>query len=67
MSAGAGSTAGRGGGDDGAAADGARVAERQHPELAASARLIGWRSIGSPILFTIIWTSLASSIYFSLG
>jgi len=25
------------------------------------------RSLGSPALFAIVWTSLASSIYFSLG
>ncbi|HEX4106990.1 MAG TPA: amino acid permease [Solirubrobacteraceae bacterium] len=32
-----------------------------------AARLPSSRSIGSPILFSIIWTSLASSVYFSLG
>jgi APA family basic amino acid/polyamine antiporter len=31
------------------------------------ARQIGRRSLGSPQLFAIIWTSLASAIYFSLG
>jgi len=36
-------------------------------ELAASARVIARRSIGSPILFTIVYSSLASAIYFSLG
>jgi APA family basic amino acid/polyamine antiporter len=25
------------------------------------------RSIGSPVLFTVVYTSLASAIYFSLG
>jgi basic amino acid/polyamine antiporter, APA family len=30
-------------------------------------RRIGRRSLGSPQLFAIIWTSLASAIYFSLG
>jgi len=30
-------------------------------------RVIARRSIGSPILFTVIYTSLASAIYFSLG
>jgi basic amino acid/polyamine antiporter, APA family len=36
-------------------------------ELAASARVMARRSIGSPILFTIVYSSLASAIYFSLG
>jgi basic amino acid/polyamine antiporter, APA family len=36
-------------------------------ELAASARSMAKRSIGSPILFTIVYSSLASAIYFSLG
>jgi APA family basic amino acid/polyamine antiporter len=36
-------------------------------DLAASARVIARRSIGSPILFTIVYSSLASAIYFSLG
>jgi basic amino acid/polyamine antiporter, APA family len=36
-------------------------------ELAASARVIARRSIGSPILFTIVYSSLGSAIYFSLG
>jgi basic amino acid/polyamine antiporter, APA family len=34
---------------------------------AARSRVIARRSIGSPILFTIIYSSLASAIYFSLG
>jgi len=39
-----------------------------HPsELAARSREIARRSIGSPILFTIVYSSLASAIYFSLG
>jgi APA family basic amino acid/polyamine antiporter len=41
--------------------------ERVTAELAASARVIVRRSIGSPILFTIVYSSLASAIYFSLG
>ena len=41
--------------------------ERMTAELAASARVIARRSIGSPILFTIVYSSLASAIYFSLG
>jgi APA family basic amino acid/polyamine antiporter len=36
-------------------------------ELAASARSMAKRSIGSPILFTIVYSSLASAVYFSLG
>ncbi len=36
-------------------------------ELAARSRAIARRSIGSPILFTIVYSSLASAIYFSLG
>ncbi len=45
----------------------ASAAERAAAELAASARVIARRSIGSPILFTIVYSSLASAIYFSLG
>ena len=33
----------------------------------ARSRVIARRSIGSPILFTIVYSSLASAIYFSLG
>jgi basic amino acid/polyamine antiporter, APA family len=36
-------------------------------ELAARSRVVLRRSIGSPILFSIVYTSLASAIYFSLG
>ncbi len=36
-------------------------------ELAIRSRVIARRSIGSPILFTIVYSSLASAIYFSLG
>ncbi len=36
-------------------------------ELAVRSRVIARRSIGSPILFTIVYSSLASAIYFSLG
>lgn len=59
---------------DGAAPEGAQPVvpspgppERPASELAASARVIVRRSIGSPILFTIVYSSLASAIYFSLG
>ena len=41
--------------------------ERATAELAARSRVIVKRSIGSPLLFTIVYTSLASAIYFSLG
>jgi len=43
------------------------AAERPPSELAARSRVIVKRSIGSPILFTIVYSSLASAIYFSLG
>ncbi len=43
----------------------------EHPhrtaELSARSRVIVRRSIGSPVLFTIVYSSLASAIYFSLG
>jgi basic amino acid/polyamine antiporter, APA family len=41
--------------------------ERASAELAARSRVIVKRSIGSPRLFAIVYTSLASAIYFSLG
>jgi APA family basic amino acid/polyamine antiporter len=41
--------------------------ERAASELAARSRVIAKRSIGSPILFTVVYSSLASAIYFSLG
>lgn len=46
---------------------GAAEAERASAELAARSRVIVKRSIGSPRLFAIVYTSLASAIYFSLG
>jgi APA family basic amino acid/polyamine antiporter len=42
-------------------------AARASSELAARSRVIVRRSIGSPMLFTIVYSSLASAIYFSLG
>jgi basic amino acid/polyamine antiporter, APA family len=42
-------------------------AERATAELALRSRVIVRRSIGSPRLFAIVYTSLASAIYFSLG
>jgi basic amino acid/polyamine antiporter, APA family len=41
--------------------------ERAATELAARSRVIARRSIGSPLLFSVVYTSLASAIYFSLG
>jgi basic amino acid/polyamine antiporter, APA family len=41
--------------------------EGQPSDRAARSREIARRSIGSPILFTIVYSSLASAIYFSLG
>ncbi len=35
--------------------------------LATRSRVIARRSIGSPLLYTIVYSSLASAIYFSLG
>jgi basic amino acid/polyamine antiporter, APA family len=36
-------------------------------DLGARSRVILRRSIGSPVLFTVVYSSLASAIYFSLG
>jgi basic amino acid/polyamine antiporter, APA family len=48
----------------GAAEAGVVVAEtRQHPHH----RSVGKRSLGSPALFAIVYTSVAAAIYFSLG
>ena len=52
---------------DGVAAAPHATGERAAAELAARSRVIVRRSIGSPILFTIVYSSLASAIYFSLG
>ncbi|HWX98057.1 MAG TPA: amino acid permease [Solirubrobacteraceae bacterium] len=41
--------------------------ERAAVELAARSRMVLRRSIGSPLVFSIVYTSLASAIYFSLG
>jgi APA family basic amino acid/polyamine antiporter len=45
----------------------AAAGDRAASELAARSRVIARRSIGSPILFTIVYSSVASSLYFSLG
>ena len=58
---------GAGEGHDAEAAAPAGHAERAAGELAARSRVIARRSIGSPILFTVVYSSLASAIYFSLG
>ncbi len=59
---------------DGSHPEGRRQAgERATSELAARSpvppgvRVIVRRSLGSPILFTVVYSSLASAIYFSLG
>jgi APA family basic amino acid/polyamine antiporter len=44
-----------------------QAGERAPSELAARSRVIVRRSLGSPILFTVVYSSLASAIYFSLG
>ncbi|HMD57846.1 MAG TPA: amino acid permease [Solirubrobacteraceae bacterium] len=63
---------GRVAGDGALPSEGQPGAEGQAPpaagrELAARSRVIARRSIGSPILFTIVYSSLASTLYFSLG
>jgi basic amino acid/polyamine antiporter, APA family len=45
----------------------AQEGEHAPSELATRSRVIVRRSIGSPILFTIVYSSLASAVYFSLG
>ncbi len=50
-----------------AAAHGGSEREGATAELAVRSRMILRRSIGSPILFTVVYASLASAIYFSLG
>lgn len=58
------------GGGGASGVDGERTiseTERIGADLAARSRGIARRSIGSPILFTIVYSSLASAIYFSLG
>jgi basic amino acid/polyamine antiporter, APA family len=41
--------------------------ERPAAEMATRSRVTLRHSIGSPVLFTVVYTSLASAIYFSLG
>ncbi len=61
---------------DGPSADGSGAADGSEnhlgshhlsEEISARSRVIARRSVGSPILFSIIYSSLASAIYFSLG
>ncbi len=49
------------------AGTGGAAGESEHAALTARSRVLVRRSIGSPILFTIVYSSLASAIYFSLG
>lgn len=49
------------------ATSGGQPGESEHAALTARSRVMVRRSIGSPILFTIVYSSLASAIYFSLG
>ncbi|HEY7932222.1 MAG TPA: amino acid permease [Solirubrobacteraceae bacterium] len=46
---------------------GATALSRAGSELTALSRSTLRRSLGSPVLFAIVWTPLASAIYFSLG
>lgn len=41
--------------------------ERSASGASSGGRVTVRRSLGSPILFSIVWTSLASAVYFSLG
>jgi basic amino acid/polyamine antiporter, APA family len=49
------------------AVDPATEVEHAATAIAARSRVTMRRSIGSPVLFTVVYTSLASAIYFSLG
>jgi APA family basic amino acid/polyamine antiporter len=67
---GGGSSGGGGASGDGGASEAEQAfgeVERAGSELAARSRVIARHSIGSPLLFTIVYSSLASAIYFSLG
>jgi hypothetical protein len=44
-----------------------RLEERLAVDLSARSRSTLRRSVGSPLLFAVVYTSLASAIYFSLG
>lgn len=58
--------AGRGVSDGSAQPDG-RGGRPRAAELGASARVTLRHSLGSPILFAVVYTSLASAVFFSLG
>ena len=51
----------------GQAGEGEHALAAAEHALAARSRVMVRRSIGSPMLFTIVYSSLASAIYFSLG
>jgi APA family basic amino acid/polyamine antiporter len=55
------------GGDSGDGAGDGSARERVGSELSAWSRAKLSRGIGSPILFAIVYTSLASAVFFSLG
>ncbi|MDQ3609453.1 MAG: hypothetical protein M3459_11210, partial [Actinomycetota bacterium] len=40
---------------------------RPNPPAPDQTPLLVRRTVGSPVLFSMIWTSLASAIYFALG
>ncbi len=46
---------------------GEQTGHSRAPEMAAHARVTLRHSLGSPILFAIVYTSLASAVFFSLG
>src|ERR1700676_1398016 len=56
-----------GSGEDPGKPTGFAQGERAAHELSARSRSALRRSVGSPVLFAIVYTSLASAIYFSLG
>ncbi|HUB74267.1 MAG TPA: universal stress protein [Solirubrobacteraceae bacterium] len=58
---------GTGGREDQSSELAARSPARARDGVPLGVRAIARRSIGSPILFTIVYSSLASAIYFSLG
>lgn len=54
-------------GQDGQTPHGGRTREQRSAELTAWSMAQLNRSIGSPLLFAIVYTSLASAVFFSLG
>ena len=55
------------GASPGADGSGGAAVERIGAELSARSRATLSRRLGSPILFAIVYTSLASAVFFSLG